>query len=322
MKRFILIGLVSLAASLICGFLTLPLLRRLKAGQPVEAHKSKNGTPTMGGLFFIIPAVIMFFLFSAGRIASVAAVIGLAFTCVGFIDDFVKIKFKKNDGLKAYQKIIFQTLISVVAGIFCYANGITVFHIPFAKTSVDLGAFTIPLVAIVFIAATNCVNLTDGLDGLAGTSCAAYLLWLTLLIGAQTVSMGHMYLEIQEYHALQTLAVSLVGALLGFLVFNTNKASVFMGDTGSLSLGGFIAAISIFSSNTFFIPIIGITFVLSGISVILQVAIYKRTKKRVFLMAPLHHHFQLKGYSESKITYLYMLVTLVCGALSVLTYWG
>ena len=129
-----------------------------------------------------------------------------------------------------------------------------------------------------------------------------------------------MYLKPEEYESLQFLSVSLVGGILGFLVFNVSKASVFMGDTGSLSLGGFIAAISIFSSNSFFIPIIGIMFVLSGISVIVQVAYYKKTKKRVFLMAPLHHHFQLKGYSESKISYCYALITAVIGALTVIPY--
>ncbi len=327
MKKLVLTGLLALVLTFVSGLLSLPILRRLKAGQPilkyVKTHEDKNGTPTMGGLFFILPAVIIFFIFGGGRMAVVSAVIGLSFMAVGFIDDFIKVKFKTNEGLKAYQKILFQSAIAIVAGIFCFNNGITVFHLPFTKKSVELGLITIPFVALIFIATTNCVNLTDGLDGLAGGSCAVYFVFIALLIGAQTVSMEHLYLQTQEYYNLQLLCVSLVGALLGFLIFNTNKASVFMGDTGSLALGGLVAGISIFSSNALFIPLIGITFVLSGISVIVQVLYYKRTKKRVLLMAPLHHHFQLKGYSESKIAYVYALTTSVLGAVSVLGYvWG
>lgn len=322
MKSLLIIGLISFVLTVICGVLILPLLRKFKAGQTVlkfvEVHANKNGTPTMGGLFFIIPAITVYFCFNAKRIASVGAVIGLSFMIVGFVDDYIKVKFKKNEGLSASQKIVFQMLISIVAGVFCFQNGITVFHIPFANKSINFGYFTIPLVAIIFIAATNCVNLTDGLDGLAGTSCAVYFIFLALLINVQISAMETMRFQSEEYKAMQSLLISLSGALLGFLVFNTNKASVFMGDTGSLSLGGFVAAISIFSSNAFFIPIIGITFVLSGISVILQVAVFKKTHKRVFLMAPLHHHFQLKGYTESKITYIYAIITAVCGTLSVL----
>lgn len=327
MKKLILIGLFALVATFVSGLLCLPILKRLKAGQPilkyVESHEGKNGTPTMGGLFFILPAVITFFIFGGGRMAVVSAVIGLAFMFVGFIDDFIKVKFKRNEGLKAYQKILFQGAIAIVAGVFCFNNGITVYYLPFTKKSVELGLITIPFVSLIFIATTNCVNLTDGLDGLAGSSCAVYFVFMALLIGAQTVSMEHLYLQTQEYYSLQMLCVCLVGALLGFLIFNTNKASVFMGDTGSLSLGGLVAGISIFSSNALFIPLIGIIFVTSGISVIVQVLYFKRTKKRVFLMAPLHHHFQLKGYSESKITYVYALITCVLGVFSVLGYiWG
>lgn len=322
---YIILGLSSLILTVILGLISIPLLKKIKAGQTVlkyvETHKDKNGTPTMGGLFFIIPSVVVFILSgTCARMATVALSIGLAFMAVGFIDDFIKVKLKHNEGLNAYQKILFQGAIAIVSGVFVYLNGITVFHIPFIKSSVNLGVFTVPFVALIFIATTNCVNLTDGLDGLAGSVSAVYLIIIAVLIGVQSTSLGYMYLKPEEYESLQFLSVSLVGGILGFLVFNVSKASVFMGDTGSLSLGGFIAAISIFSSNSFFIPIIGIMFVLSGISVIVQVAYYKKTKKRVFLMAPLHHHFQLKGYSESKISYCYALITAVIGALTVIPY--
>lgn len=326
MKTVILSAVLSFVLALVAGFVTLPILKKIKAGQTileyVETHKDKNGTPTMGGLFFIISAVIAFFLFGGGtgRIAVVAVSIGLSFMTVGFLDDFIKIRYKRNEGLKAYQKIIFQLSIAAFAGFFAYNNGITVFHLPFTQKKVDLGVFTVPAVTVIFIAITNSVNLTDGLDGLAGSVSAVYLLFSVLLVSAQTSALKYMYLKPDEYEKLNLLSGCLFGAVSGFLIFNVSKAKVFMGDTGSLSLGGFLGAISIFSSNSFFIPIIGIMFVASSISVIMQVAHFKRTKKRIFLMAPLHHHFQLKGFTETQITYCYVAITALFGALSVLTY--
>lgn len=324
MKTLLLTLICSLILTFLCGVIFLPILNKLKAGQPilgyVKEHKNKNGTPTMGGLFFILPSIIIYFIFGSARISTVAVAIGFAFMIVGFLDDFIKIKFKRNEGLKAYQKILFQLAIAVLSGVFSYVNGITVFHLPFTDKTVDLGWWSIPLITIIFIATTNCVNLTDGLDGLASSVSVIYLIIIAILIGLQTDKLTHLYLRLDEYKSLQILSMSLVGGLLGFLIFNVNKAKVFMGDTGSLSLGGFIGAISIFSSNSFFIPIIGIMFVLSGISVIVQVAYYKRTRKRVFLMAPLHHHFQLKGFSESQISYCYALITIVFGLTCLLTY--
>lgn len=326
MKTLILIGLFSLFLSFICGLIVIPFLKKLKAGQTVlkyvETHKEKNGTPTMGGLFFIIPSVLIFFIFGGakGRIATVSASIGLAFLLVGFLDDFIKIKFKRNEGLKAYQKIIFQFAIAILAGVFSYVNGITVFHLPFVEKSINLGVSTIPIVALIFIAITNSVNLTDGLDGLAGGVSVIYLFFIICLINLQCVSLQFMYLKPSEYEKLNILSSCLMGGILAFLIFNVSKAKVFMGDTGSLSLGGFIGAISIFSSNSFFIPIIGIMFVLSSISVIIQVVYFKKTKKRVFLMAPFHHHLQLKGWTETKIVYVYVVMTAIFGALSLLFY--
>ncbi len=326
MKTILIAFLTALILSLVTGKICLPILRKIKAGQPilkyVETHKDKNGTPTMGGLFFIMSALIVFLIVCGfeNRIALVCAVIGLAFMIVGFLDDFIKVKFKKNEGLKPYQKIIFQIVISIFAGVFVYHNGITVFYIPFTKNAVNLGCFTIVVVALIFIAITNSVNLTDGLDGLASGVSIIYLIGVSLLIGIQTVKFNHLYLQLEEFFAMQVLCGCTIGALCGFLVFNANKAKVFMGDTGSLSLGGLLGAISVFSSNSFFIPIIGIMFVLSSISVIVQVAYFKLTKKRVFLMAPLHHHFQLKGYTETQISYCYSLVTAVMVIVCVIFY--
>lgn len=325
MKLFILSVIISISLTVILGVITIPLLRKLKLGQTVlkyvETHKEKNGTPTMGGLFFIIPSVVVFFILGGrGRISVVSLSLGLAFMVVGFLDDFIKIKFRQNEGLKPYQKIIFQLTISVLAGIFCYVNGITIFYIPFVNTTVDLGWFTILFVAIIFIAITNSVNLTDGLDGLSAGVSASYLLSLIALCTVQLSVYGRLYIQVEEYQNAILLCCALVGGILGFLIFNTSKAKVFMGDTGSLSLGGFIGALTVFTSNAFYMPILGLCFVASSVSVIIQVLHFKRTKKRIFLMAPLHHHFQMKGYTESQISYVYCLITVIMGACSIISY--
>lgn len=304
----------------------IPVLKRIKAGQPiyeyVKAHKNKVGTPTMGGLFLCLSVFVVFALFGGlkSRIATVSAVIGIAFMIVGFIDDFIKIHFKRNEGLKPYQKVFFQFFIAVFAGVFVWYNGISDFNIPFFNKSVYLGVYSIPVVTIIFIAMTNSVNLTDGLDGLAGSVGVVYLVFFAVLIMLQTDNFSKLYFSAAEYRGLLILTFSLIGGLLAFLVFNFSKAIVFMGDTGSLSLGGFLGALGVFSGNGFFIPLLGITFVVSSISVILQVIHYKRTHKRIFLMAPFHHHLELKGMSESKIAYLYSLITLFFGIFVILPY--
>lgn len=299
--------LAAFALSFVLTAALLPLLKRLRAGQYilsyVKQHASKGGTPTMGGLAFIPAAAIVGFCFCSfsDRDVNLTLAVTAGFALVGFMDDFLKIRRKENEGLKPYQKIIFQTAIAVVAAVYCYANRITYVYIPFGRgAGFDIGAGIIPLVIFVFIATVNCVNLTDGLDGLAGGTSAAYLAFM----GAMLAAAGN---------GGAAVAFSAVGAVAAFLIFNCGRASVFMGDTGSLALGGLISCLSVFSGNVLYIPVLGIMFVLSGISVIVQVIYYKRTKRRIFLMAPIHHHFQMKGYSESKISYAYFAVTSLVG---------
>lgn len=309
MKTTLILMLAAFSATFILVMLILPLLKRLKAGQYilgyVKEHKSKSGTPTMGGLAFISAIIIVSLCYYGvnNRVVNMTLVITGGFTVVGFIDDFLKLYRKENEGLKPYQKIIFQFAIAAVASAYCYLNEITFLYVPFGGGyRVDIGWGIIPLVVFIFIATVNCVNLTDGLDGLAGGTSSAYLFIMALILGEQSSGLSEM-------------AFMSVGALAAFLVFNVNKAALFMGDTGSLSLGGFIACISVFSGNSLFIPILGIMFVISGISVIIQVIYYKRTRRRVFLMAPLHHHFQMKGHTECKITYAYFTLTAAVGIL-------
>lgn len=326
MKSLVLAVICSFFLTVISGVFALPILRKLKVGQPilhyVKTHKNKSGTPTMGGLFFILPSALIFIIFGGlkSRLAIVCLSIGLAYLIVGFLDDFIKIKYNKNQGLKAYQKVIFQIAIAIMAGVYGYKNGFSVFYVPFLMIEINVGIFAIPIITLIFLAITNSVNLTDGLDGLAGQVSLVYLIFLVVLITVQYQTLSIIHISLEQYYGLTLLSSTLVGGIMGFLLFNISKAKVFMGDTGSLSLGGFIGAISIFSLNTFYIPFLGIMFVISSISVIIQVLYFKKTKKRVFLMAPIHHHFQLKGYSETQIGYAYALITAVFGMLAVLPY--
>ena len=325
--KITILGLIfSLCLTFLTGLWIIPRLRKLKAGQPilkyVETHKDKSGTPTMGGLFFIISSCVSYFLLNGigNRTTLVSIVICLSFMVVGFLDDFIKIKFKHNEGLKAYQKICFLFVIALIAGIYSYKNGLIVFFIPFSFDTVVLGYWTIPIVMFIFVSITNSVNLTDGLDGLASSSSIVYLFFLSILIYLEFNLTGGVYLTQENVISLIRLSFCFIGGLLGFLIFNVNKAKVFMGDTGSLALGGLIGTISVFSLNSFMIPILGFVFVFSALSVIIQVGYYKKTKKRVFLMAPFHHHLQMKGLSEAKITYLYSLVTGILGILLIIFY--
>ena len=321
---YFLLVIICAASSVFLGAVFIPLFKRLSLGQPilkyVETHKGKSGTPTMGGLFFILPSVVIFFAFKGGgKVSAVSAAIGVAFMLVGFIDDFLKIRYKENKGLKAYQKIIFLLFIAVFCGLYAYRNGLTYFFIPFYKGKVDLGIWTVFLVIFIFVAITNSVNLTDGLDSLAGGTSLIYLIALAALIFFEE-SRGFGVLNQTEWQDIIRLCFALIGGIAGFLLFNCNPAKVFMGDTGSLALGGFLGALSVFSGNAFFIPLVGIMFVWSSISVILQVAHFKRTKNRIFLMAPYHHHLQMKGVPETRIAFIYAFITALVGGVLIAFY--
>ncbi len=309
MQTYLLAALVAFFISLFFCFILIPLLRRLKAGQNilvyVKEHKNKGGTPTMGGLAFITAAVLAAILFvrKADRTFVLTLAIGLAYMAVGLLDDFLKRKHKENLGLKAWQKFAFQTAIALAAGYYCIRAGLTRLHVPFFNLTIELGLWTLPLVVFVFLATVNAVNLTDGLDGLASGVSVPFFGVLGIIVSIQAGDI-----------AIPTLCFTLVGALLAYLLFNAPPASVFMGDTGSLALGGFAACIGVFTGNALYIAIVGLPFVFSVISVLIQVIYYKVTGgKRVFLMAPVHHHFQEKGYSESKISYAYFVISLILG---------
>lgn len=314
MKNYLAAALVAFLLSLVFCLLLIPVLRKLKAGQNilsyVKEHKGKSGTPTMGGLAFVLSAVLAeaVFLKKFDRAAVVSLTVGFAYLLVGLLDDVLKKKHKENLGLKAWQKALFQTFAAVFAGLFCVRAGLTTLNLPFTHKSVDIGWGMVPLAVFIFLATVNSVNLTDGLDGLAAGTSLPFFLCLGLLIAVQG-----------RFPSLALLSFCLCGALAAYLIFNVSPAAVFMGDTGSLALGGFASCIGVFTGNTLYIAVVGIMFVLSSITVIIQVIYYKATGgKRVFLMAPVHHHFQEKGYSEAKISYAYAVVTAILGALCVI----
>lgn len=318
--------IVSSIITLVIGYAFLPFLTKLKLKQPilkyVSEHEGKSGTPTMGGLFFIIGATFTFFIFNKNesRLANLTIAITLGFMLVGFFDDYLKIKYNHNEGLTAIQKLSFQLLVSIIASYFAYRSGLDFLYLPFTKLKVNLGLYVVFLNVFVFVATVNSVNLTDGLDGLCASVSLIVFLALAILIYIQSLKFEANYINKAEYSSIILFSICLAGSLFAYLVFNTNKASVFMGDTGSLSLGGAISTISVLSGNTLFIPIIGVCYIISSVSVIIQVLYYKKTKKRVFLMAPIHHHFQEKGYSEGKISYVYSFVTIILSLISIVVF--
>lgn len=293
--------------ALAAGPIFIPILTKMKFGQMVrddgpQSHLKKTGTPTMGGIIIIVPAAIAALAFSKDKDMLLALTATVLFGIIGFIDDYLKIKNKRSLGLRAYQKIIAQFLVSVFVAL--VASGIsqvgTEVLIPFTGRFIDLGVLYIPFTVFVFISTVNSVNLTDGLDGLAGGITVVVLGFFSVI----ALVSGHV--------GLLVFSGALIGALLGFLRFNSHPAQVFMGDTGSLALGGAVAALAVITRLSFFILIIGAIYVLEALSVIIQVMYFKLTGgKRFFKMAPLHHHFELSGWAESKVVSVFIIVSII-----------
>ena len=306
MLNFFLVFLIGLAVAILLGFPILKVCRKLKLGQTilhyVDKHAGKSGTPTMGGWIFILACIMVaVFFFDGDWLLGVLVLLTmLGYGLLGFLDDFIKVKFTKNEGLKPYQKIIGQVGLAVIIAWFVYFKIGSTLDLFGAK--IDLGIFIIPFVVIFFVAVTNSVNLTDGLDGLAGGVSFVYLVFFGIIVSL-----------IPAYYNFSIISFAMAGGVLGFLLFNGFPAKIFMGDTGSLALGGLIACLAVMTGLEFIMPIIGIMFVLSAVSDIIQVGYYKKTKKRVFLMAPLHHHFEKKGVHENRIVAVYIVITLICG---------
>ena len=294
---------------LILAPLMIPLLHKLKFGQSIreegpKSHQKKSGTPTMGGIF-LIAAIIVATVIKAPMSTEIvlALFIMVGHWILGFLDDYIKVVKKRNLGLKAKQKLLGQIIIAVVTMIIATEMlGInTSIWIPILGREIDIGVLFYPFVLFVIVGASNAVNLTDGLDGLASgnmaiaASCYAVVCMLT----------GHSDLAI--------FCAAIVGACIGFLRFNFHPAKIFMGDTGSLALGGAFAAVGILTHTEILLAVIGLIFVCEALSVIIQVISFQTTGKRIFKMSPIHHHFELSGWKETKVVFVFWTVGLIFG---------
>ena len=302
---------ISAGVVLLLGPIAIPILHKLKFGQSIrtegpQSHQAKSGTPTMGGIF-LIAGIVIATVIRAEWTAEIflALFILLGHFVLGFLDDYIKVVKKRNLGLKARQKLAGQILISVVTILIATQElGIeTTLWLPVVGDTVDLGIFYYVLVLFVIVGASNAVNLTDGLDGLASGNMAI----ASSCYGVICILTGHENLAI--------FCAAIVGACIGFLKFNFHPAKVFMGDTGSLALGGAFAAVGILTHTELLLVVVGLVFVCEALSVIIQVISFQTTGKRVFRMSPIHHHFELGGWREVKVVTVFWAVGLIAGVI-------
>lgn len=320
----LLIGMgVAFVAAVIFGKIFIPILRRLRFGQEIREegpswHGKKSGTPTMGGFVFIagslagIAAVCLISAFTDLKMPDFTALgmmitVMIAYAAIGFVDDYIKVILKRNLGLTASQKFGLQLLVALAFVSWAVFGGHigTEVRVPFTGIIWNLGWMFIPFAVLVILATVNSVNLTDGLDGLA--TCITIVVAMFFMFISKT--------GITENAAVALFASTLIGGLVGFLIYNKYPAKVFMGDTGSLCLGGAVCAMAILLEEPLALLIVGFVYVMETLSVIMQVTSYKLTKKRIFKMSPIHHHFEMCGWSEKKIVAVFTLITAVLCAL-------
>lgn len=317
MNAYTIMGLgIALLLTVVLMPVFIPLLKRMKFGQSIreegpESHMKKTGTPTMGGLVFLISIIVTVFIVTsvAGVLSAKVLILLLVlfgYGLIGFLDDFIKVVLKRNLGLTSLQKLIAQIVIAVIS--FLVLSNIdfeTGLSIPFTNVSIELSWLYVFFIVFWLVGFSNAVNLTDGLDGLvAGTASIAFAAFGVLAL-------------YQDETAIAIFTFSVTGGLLGFLIFNKYPAKVFMGDTGSLALGGALAMVSILLKQELLLLIIGLVFVLETASVILQVGSFKLRQKRIFKMSPIHHHFELSGWSEWKVVIVFWSVGLISAAVAV-----
>lgn len=333
MRNAIFAFLIAFAVSLASGKLLLPFLHKLKFGQQVRSdgpktHLAKQGTPTMGGMIFYAGAIAALLLLcttfnGAWVFITISLVLTLGFGLLGFLDDYIKIVKKRSLGLRAYQKLIGQFGLAVIVAVWAYREQLigSALIIPWLNVSLELGWLYIPFTVLVIVGTVNAVNLMDGLDGLAGSAMfldSIAFCVISGILGFAAAAAGDVMLG-AELSSMTVFCGALSGGILAFLCYNRYPAHVFMGDTGSMGLGGALAAMGVVTRGQLLIPVIGVMFVVTAVSVILQVGSYKlRNKKRIFLMAPIHHHFELKGYSETSIVSAYSLITAIACVLLLL----
>lgn len=322
--------IIAFLVTALCGKLIIPILRKLKFGQTIKEigptwHEKKSGTPTMGGIMFIIgifAAIIVGVLFLSdgnGDVlseinnvnnvrlwAGVMAAVG--FGLIGFFDDYIKIAKKRNTGLTAMQKTVFQLILCILYIVTLSISNVisTVVNIPFLG-QLDFGWFYYPLVVAGIYFMVNAVNLTDGIDGLASSVTVVY--GITFMVIATLVINSQIYI----------FSSAVVGGCLGFLIWNSYPAKVFMGDTGSMFLGGCVVALAFGIDRPLLVVVAGIIYVIEALSVVLQVISFKTTGKRIFKMSPIHHHFEMSNWSEIRIVSVFSIITAIFGILAVLS---
>ena len=299
--------IVSFAISALLGPIVIPFLRRLKVGQTerkeLESHLKKNGTPTMGGLMILASIIItsVFYVKDYPKIVPILFMT-VGFGVIGFLDDYLKVVLRRSDGLLAWQKMLCQIVVTTVFAVYmgCYSDVPLTMLIPFSGGKyLDLGWGAFPVLYLAVIGTVNGTNFTDGLDGLASS--------VTIMVGTffSVVAIG-------TNAGIAPITCAVVGALLGFLLFNVYPASVFMGDTGSLALGGFVVSAAYMMQMPLFIVIVGLIYLVEVLSVIIQVTYFKKTGgKRIFRMAPIHHHFELGGWSETRVVAVFSITTAI-----------
>ena len=300
--------LASFAISVVLSPIIIPFLKRLKIGQTertegVQSHLEKAGTPTMGGLIILI-SVLVTSLFFVRRYPNIIPVLflTLGFGIIGFLDDYLKVVLKRSDGLLPWQKMALQIVVTAVFAFYLvnYSNVSLTMKIPFwSGHYLNLGWFAVPVLFFAVIGTVNGVNFTDGLDGLASSVTLIVAVFFTV------VSLG-------MNSGVEPITCAVVGSLMGFLLFNVYPAKVFMGDTGSLALGGFVAGVAYAMQMPLFIILVGLIYLVEVLSVMLQVSYFKATHgKRIFKMAPIHHHFELCGWSETRVVAVFSVVTAI-----------
>ena len=325
-------AVVGFGLTALIGIWFIPFLRKVHYGQTINDigptwHKNKQGTPTMGGIMFIIGVVIAVAAgvgilnaqtgvlsnpsYTVQNTRLIAGLMALCFGFMGFIDDYIKVVKKRNLGLTAKQKLVMQFLIAILYLLTLYLAGdrSTMLWFPIIGY-LDFGVFYYPLMVLFIVFIVNAVNLTDGIDGLAAS------VTFVAAIGFMLITM------IMGFAGMGIMATALAGACIGFLVWNFHPAKVFMGDTGSMFLGGMVVALAFGVGLPVILVLVGILYIIEALSVVIQVTSFKLTGKRVFKMSPIHHHFEMSGYSEVKIVALFSLITLIGCALAVLAVWA
>lgn len=307
--------LIAFGISVVLGPIIIPFLRRLKMGQTervdgVQSHLKKAGTPTMGGIIFLLAVVVTSLLYVKDYPKIIPILfLTLGFGIIGFLDDYLKVVLKRSDGLLPWQKFLLQVIFTAIFAFYIlnYTDISLAMKIPFwSGHYLDIGVLAIPLMFFAVIGTVNGVNFTDGLDGLASS--------VTIMVAVffSVVSIG-------TNSGVEPITCAVVGGLMGFLLFNVFPAQVFMGDTGSLALGGFVAGTAYMLQMPLFILLVGLIYLVEVLSVIIQVTYFKKTGgKRIFKMAPIHHHFELCGWSETRVVAVFSIVTAVLCLIGIL----